>query len=78
MDRNKISSDDETSVLCLLASMEIVLATTALTNFMGANRHNIDISFTTFCTNQRYSLIYKFFNEKIMGPLKNGLLFCLF
>ena len=81
MDRNLINHDGETSVVCLLASMENVLSTTELTNFMGANRQNIDISFETFSTNQDYKNIYKFFNEKIMGPLNIGLkklLFCLF
>jgi hypothetical protein len=81
MDRNLINHDDETSVVCLLASMENVLSTTELTNFMGANRHNIDMSFETFSTNQDYKNIYKFINEKLMGPLNMGLkklLFCLF
>jgi len=81
MDRNLISHDDETSVVCLLASMKNVLSTTELTNFMGANRHNIDMSFVDFSTNRDFSNIYKFINEKLIGPLNMGfkkLLFCLF
>ena len=81
MDRNLINHDDETSVVCLLSSMKNVLSTTELTTFMGANRQNIDMSFVDFSTNRDFSNIYKFVNEKLIGPLNLGLkkLFsCLF
>ena len=41
MDRSETNNDLETSIVCLLDSMKLLLSTTELTCFMGAKRHNI-------------------------------------
>ena len=73
MDRSHASQDLEKSIVCVLASMKHVLSTTENTCFMGANRQNIDVIFTSFSESSEYAILHKFINEKLIVPLITGL-----
>ena len=73
MDRSHANQDLEKSIVCVLASMKDVLATTANTCFMGANRQNIDVSFPIFSDSSKYAILHKFINEMLIVPLNTGL-----
>ena len=78
MDRSHASQDLEKSIVCVLASMKHVLATTENTYFMGANRQNIDVSFPIFSESAEYAILYKFINENIIVPINTCLLFIIY
>ena len=78
MDRSHKNHDLETSIVCVLASMKDVLATTANTCFMGANRQNIDVSFPSFSESAKYSILFKFINENLIVPINTGVYYLLF
>jgi len=78
MDRSYASQDLEKSIVCVLASMKHVLATTENTYFMGANRQNIDVSFPIFSESAEYAILYKFINENIIVPINTGVYYLLF
>ena len=40
---------------------------------MGANRQNIDVSFTSFSQSSEYAILHKFINEMLIVPLNTGL-----
>jgi len=73
MDRSETNLENETSIVCLLDSIKHVLATTERRCFMGANRQNIDVSFTIFSTTREYENNYKFINELFFVPLHGGM-----
>ena len=75
MDRSHASQDLEKSIVCVLASMKHVLSTTC---FMGANRQNIDVSFTIFSESAEYSILFKFINENLIVPINTGVYYLLF
>ena len=77
MDRSQINQDLEKSIVCVLASMKHVLSTTENTCFMGANRQNIDMIFTSFSESSEYAILYKFINEKLIVPLITGVYYLL-
>ena len=78
MDRSHASQDLEKSIVCVLASMKQVLSTTENTCFMGANRKNIDVIFTSFSESSEYAILYKFINEKLIVPVNTGVYYLLF
>ena len=78
MGRSHASQDLEKSIVCVLASMKHVLSTTENTCFMGANRQNIDVIFTSFSESSEYAILYKFINEKLIVPLITGVYYLLF
>ena len=53
--------------------MKHVLSTTENTIIMGANRQNIDVTFTSFSESSEYAIIHKFINEKLIVPINTGL-----
>ena len=77
MDRSHKKQDLETSIVCVLASMKDVLATTANTCFMGANRQKIDVSFTSFSDSSKYAILHKFINEMLIVPINSGVYYLL-
>ena len=70
MDRSHACQDLQKSIVGVLASMKHVLSTTENTCFMGANRKNIDVIFTSFSESSEYAILY---NEKLILPLITGL-----
>ena len=72
MDRSNNSHKNETSILCLLASIKHVLATTKSICFMGANRQNIDVALPIFSATPEFGKIYTFINELFFVPLHGG------
>ena len=78
MDRSHASQDLEKSIVCVLASMKHVLSTTENTCFMGANRQNIDVIFTSFSESSEYAILHKFINENIIVPINTGVYYLLF
>ena len=77
MDRSHANQDLKKSIVCVLASMKHVLATTANTCFMGANRQNIDVTFTSFSESSEYAILYKFINEMLIVPINSGVFYLL-
>ena len=73
MDRLNNTDKNETSILCLLASIKHVLLTTESRCFMGANRQNIDVAFPIFSTSSEFGKIYTFINELFFVPLQVGM-----
>ena len=77
MDRSHANQDLKNSIVCVLASMKHVLSTTVNTCFMGANRQNIDVSFSNFSESSEYAILYNFINEKLIVPIITGVYYLL-
>ena len=73
MDRLDTIYENETSILCLLDSIKLLLTTTERRFFMGANRQSIDVSFTIFYKSSEYEILNKFINEMFFVPLHGGI-----
>ena len=73
MDRLDSNLEKDTSILCLLASITLLLSKTESRSFMGANKQSIDVSSSSFSTAVKYEVVYKFIIQMFFYPLQRGI-----